>query len=109
MLNEELEDARAKRNALHYMLGAAFIEIRAANSVQAAKKFADVFHNLPMGLLNCVTSEDYDAQFLKIQERAKRWELDTYVQNLRLLAEKAVENKKSTNTSLLESDGGEDG
>jgi len=81
---------QAKRDALHYMMHTAFIEIRASNSLNAAKKFADVFHNLPMSLLNCRTGEDYDAEFSKLLERARQWELHDYLQQLIGVATKAV-------------------
>ena len=87
---QTMRTTRVKRDALHYMLHVAFIEIRSANSLNAAKKFAYVFHNLPMGLLRCSTSEDYDAEFAKLMARAKRQGLDGYLQNLLASATKAV-------------------
>lgn len=87
---DESFEAKVKRDALHFMLEAALIEIRASNSVNAAKKFADVFHNLPMALLKCSTSDDYDAQFLNLLERAKRSGLESYVQKLQAVAMRAV-------------------
>ena len=95
MSDDDGKDVRIKRDALHYMLGAVLVEIRAANSVHAAKKFADVFHNLPMSLLSCVTSADYDAEFFKLLERSKRWELDAYIKGLRILAERVVLEKEN--------------
>jgi hypothetical protein len=75
---------------LHYMLQAALIEIRASDTVQAAKKIADVFHALPMSLLNCSTNEDYENEFLRLMERAKRWGLQDYLENLKVVAVRAV-------------------
>lgn len=88
-MNESFE-VKVKRDALHFMLEAAFIEIRASSSVNAAKKIADIFHSLPMALLKCSTSDDYDAQFLNLLERAKRSGLDSYVQKLQMIATQAV-------------------
>jgi hypothetical protein len=87
---DESFEAKVKRETLHFMLEAALIEIRASNSLNAAKKFADVFHNLPMALLRCSTSDDYDTQFQNLLERAKRSDLDGYVQQLRVVATRAV-------------------
>jgi hypothetical protein len=83
-------DAKVKRDALHFMLEAALIEIRASASLNAAKKFADVFHNLPIALLKCSTSDEYDAQLLNLLERAKRSGIDSYVQKLHSVAMQAV-------------------
>jgi hypothetical protein len=83
-------DANFRRDVLHYMMGVAFIEIRAASSVHAARKFADVFHDLPMDLLGCSTTDDYDAEFQKLLERAKHWGLENYVDDLKVLAEKVI-------------------
>lgn len=85
--------AKVKRDALHFMLEAALIEIRASDSANSAKKFAEVFHNLPMALLSCSTSEDYDTQFLNLMERAKRSGLDNYAQKLQTVATRAVTRK----------------
>jgi hypothetical protein len=90
---EARSEVKVKRDALHFMLEAALIEIRASSSVNAAKKIADVFHSLPMALLRCSTSDDYDAQFLNLLERSKRSGLDIYVQELRAVAMRAVTRK----------------
>ena len=80
------EEALASRAVLHYMLKAALIEIRAAESIHAARRFADVFHHLPMRLLACSTSADYEVEFLHLSERAKRSGLEAYVEQLKVLA-----------------------
>ena len=85
--------AQVKRDALHYMMQTAFVEIRASGSLNSARKFADVFHNLPMRLLECTASEDYDAEFADMLERAKRWGLDQYLQRLLAMATEAVAAK----------------
>lgn len=90
MSDEQLRAACLKRDALHYLLASAYIEVRVADSLPAAKKFADIFHNLPMRLLRCVTSEDYDAEFLELLNRSKRYNMNTYMQELMLLADKVV-------------------
>jgi hypothetical protein len=89
-MDDDSFDAKVKREALHFMLQTALIEIRAAGSLNAAKKFADVFHNVPMALLKCSTADDYDAQFLDLLERAKRSGLDSYIQDLQAVAMRAV-------------------
>jgi hypothetical protein len=85
-----MDEATAKRRALHYMLTTALVEIRAAESLNAAVKFADVFHNLPMRLLDCTTAADFDAEYTKVLERSKLFGLEEYVQNLMKLATASV-------------------
>jgi hypothetical protein len=87
---DEVRQAQIKRDALHYMLQVAFIEIRAADSLNAARKFSDVFHGLPMGLARCSSCEDYDAEFARLLERGRRWGLEDYLQNLRTMATQSV-------------------
>lgn len=48
------------------MLHVAFVEIRAAESFRVAKRFSDIFHDLPIRLLRCSVSEDYDKGFVEI-------------------------------------------
>ena len=92
----ELFAARVKRDALHYLLQTALVEIRASESLPAARKFADVFHNLPMNLLRCSTCEDYDAEYARLLERARRWGLDGYLQRLLVVATEAVATRDGT-------------
>lgn len=75
---------------LHYMLQAAFIEIRASETIHAARKIADVFHALPLALLKCSTNEDYEKEFLSLKEKAKRWDLQEYLESLMVVAIRAV-------------------
>ncbi|GAB2498480.1 hypothetical protein [Arenimonas alkanexedens] len=89
----KMDESIAKRKALHYMLATALIEIRASNTLNAAQKIADVFHNLPMGLLKCSASEDYDAEYAKLLQRAKRSGFEGYVRNLMVLATRTVSEK----------------
>ena len=71
------------RDALHLMLRAALLEIRASESLNAARKIADVFHVMPSALLRCVGNEDYDAEYRKLIERATRHGLEDYVEKLK--------------------------
>ncbi|WP_421568823.1 hypothetical protein [Stenotrophomonas sp. PD6] len=83
-------EVRIKRDVLHFMMKVAFIEIRAATSLNVAKKYADIFHGLPMALLACSRVDDYDTQFARLLERAKRSGLETYVLELHEDAIRAV-------------------
>jgi hypothetical protein len=87
MSNEQSECARLKRYTLYYIIGIAFVEIRATDSMVDAKRFAGLFHNLPMRLLRCVTSDDYDAEILELLNRSKRYNMEAYMRDLILLAE----------------------
>lgn len=71
------------RRMLHWMLHVALVEIRAASSLQSASNMADVFHNLPMSLLRCSTSEECAGEFEKLLERAARLGLREYLLKLR--------------------------
>ena len=82
-----------KRRAMHYMLATALVEVRGSKSLNAAQKFADVFHNLPMALLKCHTVEDFDEQYERLLERAKRHGLETYLRELIALAERATSSQ----------------
>lgn len=84
------------KSILHYMLKSAFIEIRASNSNNASRKFADVFHILPMALLTCSTDEDYQAEYLRLLERAKQRELDRYIENLRTVATDSLKARRQS-------------
>ncbi len=90
MTNEQLKRARLKQCALHHMIGIAFIEIRATDSMPDARKFAGLFHNLPMRLLKCATSDDYDAELLELLNRSKRYNIEAYIRDLILLSEEAM-------------------
>ena len=78
------------RKELHYMMGTAFMEIRAAESLAVSKKLASVFHNLPMRLLRCKTEGDYEAEFADLLDRAKRAGLEDYLLKLRQLAKEVT-------------------
>jgi hypothetical protein len=72
---------------LLYMIHAAFVEIRAAKSTNAAAKFADTFHNVPMRLAVANTDSEYELIYDEIVERARRNGIEDYVLKLRSLAE----------------------
>lgn len=63
---DEGRSLRIKRYVLSCMLHVAFVEIRAAESFRVAKRFSDIFHDLPIRLLRCSVSEDYDKGFVEI-------------------------------------------
>jgi hypothetical protein len=83
-------DAETWRAVLHHMLGLALIEIRAVDSLDVATKIASIFHVLPMALLRCSTSEDYQVQLADVLERSKRVGLEKYVRGVLSVAEKSV-------------------
>ncbi|MEM6584508.1 MAG: hypothetical protein AAF692_02025 [Pseudomonadota bacterium] len=67
---------------LSKMLGVALIEIRAAETLQRAQLWADVFHNVPAGLQNGQEPEEIYARMLscavrygnaKWLERQREW------------------------------------
>lgn len=78
------------KNVFYYMLHVAFVEIRAAESLNAAKKLADVFHNLPMRLNKDLTDEDCQSIYKDLLENAKRYGLESYVEELKKMAETAL-------------------
>ncbi|MEL4892132.1 hypothetical protein PQU63_11765 [Xanthomonas protegens] len=78
---------------LHFMLGAALIEIRASNSMGFIKKMADIFHNLPFALSKYSTAEEYDACLAELMNRARRFEMENYVEKLQIAAIRAVQRK----------------
>ena len=82
----EAEEARVMRDALHFMLRAALLEIRASETVHAARKIADVFHVLPSALLQCSTKEDYEAELRGLLKKAANHGLADYVEKLRDVA-----------------------
>lgn len=69
---DEATGARIQRDVLLYMPHVALVEIRAAESLNAAKKISDIFHNLPMGLFRRPTREDFDVLLDELLERAQR-------------------------------------
>lgn len=77
-----MEEAERMRRKLHRALGIAFIEIRASDSLVAAKKIADTFHNLPMALMNCSTESDLIAARDAVIARATRNGIDAFVRQL---------------------------
>ncbi len=70
------------------MMQSAFIEIRASRSLNASKKFADIFHNLPMMLVRSTSDEDDQLIYEKLLKSAQRYNMEDYVKELRELAEK---------------------
>ncbi|QCW27086.1 hypothetical protein FE772_17040 [Lysobacter enzymogenes] len=87
---DEATGARIQRDVLLYMPHVALVEIRAAESLNAAKKISDIFHNLPMGLFRRPTREDFDVLLDELLERAQRWGMDDYIRNLNALALQSV-------------------
>ncbi|WP_123647452.1 hypothetical protein [Lysobacter enzymogenes] len=87
---DEETAARIQRDVLLYMLHVALVEIRAAESLNAAKKISDIFHNLPMELSFRSTREDLDVLLDELLERAQRWGMDDYIRNLNALALRSV-------------------
>lgn len=88
-MNDEFE-ARRKRDVVHHMLSLALVEIRAAESGDVARRIAGVFHAVPVALINCSSSEDYDRQLDEIIQRSRRAGLETYVRGLQSTAERSV-------------------
>lgn len=86
MQSNEQRTATELRRILHFMLMSAFVDIRAANSLSGAAKLADVYHNAPMRLLSCECTADYEALLSSIMERAKRHNLDVYLEGVQRLA-----------------------
>lgn len=87
-------DARGKIDVFHHMLGLALIEIRAAESLDVASRIADVFHNVPMALINCSSSEDYDRKLDELIQRSRRAGLESYLRTLQSVAERSVVNSR---------------
>lgn len=82
--------ARGKRDVVHHMLSLAFVEIRATESKDVAAKIASIFHAVPVALINCSSSEDYDKQLDDLIQRSRRVGLENYVQGLQSTAERSV-------------------
>lgn len=80
-----------------YMMQFAFIEIRSASSLNAAKKFADIFHNVPVSLLKSGNTDDGQLILNGIMERARNHNMDEYIQNLIKLSQKEIAEKASLN------------
>ncbi|GGD48411.1 hypothetical protein [Pseudoxanthomonas indica] len=83
------------RRIVHFMMMSAFVEIRAAKSLNGAARFADIFHNVPMRLLSCEDLEDYEDLLSDIMARASRHNLVAYLEGLRKLAIRHAPEKKS--------------
>ena len=65
------------------MMHIAFIEIRSSESINVSKKFADVFHQLPMMLLKSNDLSDDIVIYKKIIERSKKYKLEVYLEELK--------------------------
>ena len=70
-----------------YIMHIAFVEIRASKSLDASKKFADIFHNLPMMLANRENDEENERIHEELLKRARRSNLEGYLKDLRRMAE----------------------
>ncbi|MEM8644449.1 MAG: hypothetical protein AAGF09_06155 [Pseudomonadota bacterium] len=55
---------------LSKMLGVALVEIRASDTLERARLWADVFHNVPAGLQHGVDPEEI---YTRMLDCAKRW------------------------------------
>jgi hypothetical protein len=89
-MGDDVDQAKQCRDALLWMLKAAFLDIRAADTLNYAAKIADVFHVLPTAMANCASVEELEAQFLAVVQRAKRHGLDSYILALRGVADKEI-------------------
>jgi len=88
VLSINAKKKRDMQKILSYMMHIAFVEIRSCNSLNAAKKFSDIFHKLPMMLLNSESDEEDLAIYEKLIDRSKRYDLQDYIKKLKVIAEK---------------------
>ncbi|TLM79130.1 hypothetical protein ACONUD_14620 [Microbulbifer harenosus] len=94
-MTEDTKGNRKINKALHYMVQLAFIEIRSATSLNAANKFADVFHNIPMMLLNSSSALEDQVILDKLIQRAKSNGMDDYVKKLSVVALEATDHPEA--------------
>lgn len=90
MVNDEDSEVSDIKPLLLYMMQFIFIEIRSASSLHAAKKFADIFHKVPISLLKSRSIDDEKLILNGIIERAKNYDLDEYIKNLIELSKKEI-------------------
>ncbi|EIK46951.1 hypothetical protein O59_000972 [Cellvibrio sp. BR] len=95
MLTEDIKENRKINKALHYMMQLAFIEIRSATSLNAAKKFADIFHNTPMMLSNSSSTSEDQIILDKLLQRAKNHGMEDYMKKLSLVALESIDRPES--------------
>jgi len=80
--------------ALHFMLGAVLVEIRASDSMEFIKNISNVFHNLPFSLLKCSTTGEYDACLADLMSRARRFGMEDYIEKLYVASVRAVKKNQ---------------
>ena len=95
MSNESYSKATNINSLVLYMMQFVFIEIRSASSLKAAKKFADIFHNVPVLLLKSRSIDDEQLILNGIIERAKNHNMDEYIKKLIELSQKEIAEKTS--------------
>lgn len=93
MVNEDGSEASDIKPLILCMMQFVFIEIRSASSLHAAKKFADIFHNVPILLLKSRSIADEKLILNGIIERAKNYDLDEYIKKLIELSQKEIAAK----------------
>jgi hypothetical protein len=91
-MGNDVDQVQVTRNALLWMLRAALLEIRAAETLNAAVKISDIFHVLPIALSRCASGEELEAQFSALVERARRHGMDSYVLALREAADRQAQS-----------------
>ena len=89
-MTTEINKERELNKALFYMMHIAFVEIRSAESLNASKKFADVFHNVPLMLSKSSSVEEDFNIYEKILEKSKRYDMEGYMESLKNKALKSV-------------------
>lgn len=79
-------DTQELEAALYHLMHFAFIEIRSSESLNAAKKIADIFHNVPMLVHRASSSEDYLNIFEKISKSSSKYNLEEYIDKFKAIA-----------------------
>ncbi len=74
---------RQLQRQLVLMLDTAFIEIRASESLNSAKKFADIFHGMSLRIFMSDSEESDLEIYQSILDRSKKHNMEEYIHNLR--------------------------
>lgn len=90
---DDQENERKMQVVLFYMLHIAFIEIRASESLNAAKKFADIFHNIPLMLNQSRNSQEDQKVYETLVGNAKRYGMEGYIDQLKVMALKNISQR----------------
>lgn len=77
-------------SVLLYMMHTAFIEIRATDSLNAAKKIADIFHHVPLSLLKSGDPAEQRMILDNIMDKAARYGMNGYMNELIELSSRAI-------------------